>query len=212
MKKIAIAGAGGFAKEVVLTLQAINQIEPTWEIVGLFDDKKEPGHFFMGLNILGTIDDMNDLEGNVAIVIGVGRSLNLQSISEKLSTEKFSFPNIIHPTAFIHKESFKIGIGNIIQNNVLFSADNQIGNFNMLNFDVRVGHDTIIGNYNTFGVFTMISGGVQIGNANDFGINSGILQYKKIGNNNVIAPLSILYKSIKNDGHYIGNPAMPTGL
>ena len=43
MKKIAICGAGGFGKEVACILNLINEKQPTWELVGFFDDGKEKG-------------------------------------------------------------------------------------------------------------------------------------------------------------------------
>ena len=38
MKKIAIYGAGGFGREVACLLNKINEVEPTWDLVGFFDD------------------------------------------------------------------------------------------------------------------------------------------------------------------------------
>ena len=38
MKDIAIYGFGGFGREVACVIQAINEIEPTWNLVGFFDD------------------------------------------------------------------------------------------------------------------------------------------------------------------------------
>ena len=41
MKNIAIYGAGGFGREVACLLNIINEKEPTWNLVGFFDDGKE---------------------------------------------------------------------------------------------------------------------------------------------------------------------------
>ena len=38
MKDIAIYGFGGFGHEVACLIQHINEVEPTWNIVGYFDD------------------------------------------------------------------------------------------------------------------------------------------------------------------------------
>ena len=38
MKDIAIYGAGGFGKEVACLIKRINEQEPTWKLVGFFDD------------------------------------------------------------------------------------------------------------------------------------------------------------------------------
>ena len=212
MTKIAIAGAGGFSKEVFLTINSINKVDPQWEFLGFFDDNVPKQRFFLDYKILGTMNELNNINENIHVVVAAGKSVNILSILQKLTSDKLQFPNIIHPNVLYHSGSLNIGVGNIFQSFSSLSADNILGNFNVFNAGVRVGHDTIIGNYNTFAPSTLISGGVEIGDQNDFGMNSGVLQYKKVGNCNIIAPMSVLFKSVKDKGHYLGVPAMPTGV
>lgn len=213
MRKIAIAGAGGFSKEIYLTISDVNKIENRWEFIGFFDDNIPKGKFFMDFEVLGTMNDLNQINEKIDVIIAAGKSHNIVSIVKKLDSDKLNFPNLMHPSCqFLHFDSLIIGVGNIIQPYCSLSASNRIGNYNVFNAGARVGHDTIIGNYNTFATSSLISGGVEIGDQNDFGMNSGILQYKKVGNGNVIAPMSVLFKSIKDNGHYLGVPAMSTGV
>lgn len=213
MQRLAIAGAGGFSKEVFLTVMDINKTASRWDFIGFFDDNIPKGKFFMDYEVLGNMNDLNGINEATEVIIAAGKSTNILSIFKQLCSDKLTFPNIIHPSCqFIHFESLHIGEGNIIQPFSSLSADNIVGNFNVFNAGVRVGHDTVIGNYNTFATSTLISGGVTIGDRNDFGMNSGIIQYKKVGNNNVIAPLAVLFKSVKDNGHYMGVPAMSTGV
>jgi sugar O-acyltransferase (sialic acid O-acetyltransferase NeuD family) len=213
MRKLAIAGAGGFSKEIYLTINDINKIEPKWEFIGFFDDNVPKGKLFLNFDVLGTMNDLNQIKERIDVIVAAGKSRNIVSIIKKLNSDALGFPNLFHPSChFIHSDSLTIGKGNIIQPYSSLSADNKIGNFNVFNAGVRVGHDTIIGNYNTFATSTLISGGVEIGDQNDFGMNSGILQYKKVGNGNVIAPMSVLFKSVRDNGHYMGVPAMSTGM
>lgn len=213
MRKIAIAGAGGFSKEVYLTINDINKQENKWEFIGFFDDNVPTGRFFLDFLVLGTMNDLNRIDENLDVIIAAGKSHNILSIQKQLHSDKLNFPNLFHPSChFLHFESLSVGVGNIVQPYTSLSADNRIGNFNVFNAGVRVGHDTIVGNYNTFATSSLISGGVTIGDQNDFGMNSGILQYKKVGNRNVVAPMSVLFRSVKDDGHYMGVPAMSTGV
>lgn len=213
MRRVAIAGAGGFSKEIFLTISAINQQENKWEFIGFFDDNVPKGKFFLDFQVLGSMKDLNQINEEIDVVVAAGKSNNLLAIRNQLDSEKLNFPNLYHPSCqFLHFESLSIGAGNILQPYTSLSADNKIGNFNVFNAGVRVGHDTVIGNYNTFATSSLISGGVTIGDQNNFGMNSGILQYKKVGNRNVIAPLSVLFRSVKDDGHFIGVPAMSTGV
>ena len=40
MKKIVIVGAGGFGREVEWLIKSINQVNPTYEMIGFVDDGK----------------------------------------------------------------------------------------------------------------------------------------------------------------------------
>lgn len=42
MKKIAVYGAGGFGREVACMLRHINNITPTWDLVGFLTMEKSP--------------------------------------------------------------------------------------------------------------------------------------------------------------------------
>ena len=44
MKDIAIFGVGGFGREVLTLIQDINKVEPTWNVIGFFDDGYEIGY------------------------------------------------------------------------------------------------------------------------------------------------------------------------
>ena len=45
MRDIAIYGAGGFGREIACLIKEINGVEPTWNLIGFFDDGKEFGIF-----------------------------------------------------------------------------------------------------------------------------------------------------------------------
>ncbi|MDR1459358.1 MAG: serine acetyltransferase, partial [Bacteroidales bacterium] len=43
MKDIAIYGAGGLGREIACLIRHINENEPTWNLIGFFDDGKAKG-------------------------------------------------------------------------------------------------------------------------------------------------------------------------
>ena len=45
MKDIAIYGFGGYGREIASIIKCINTIEPTWNIIGFFDDDKDKQGF-----------------------------------------------------------------------------------------------------------------------------------------------------------------------
>ena len=56
MKDIAIYGFGGFGHEVACLIQQINDVKPTWSIIGYFDDGVEVGAECKYGKVLGDIN------------------------------------------------------------------------------------------------------------------------------------------------------------
>lgn len=209
MKDIAIFGAGGFGREVACLLYKINEVEPTWNLVGFFDDGieigKEVSHFG---KVLGGIKELNEWKSNLSMAITIGNPKIVESIVSKISNPNIQFPNIIAPTVyFSDPESFKIGRGNIIQKHCSFSCDVTIGDFNVMDGADVFGHDVVVGSFNTFMPAMRISGEVNVGNNNFFGVGSIILQQIKIGNNIRLGAGSVLIHKPKEGFLYMGNPA-----
>lgn len=210
MKDIAIFGAGGFGKEVACLIKRINEKEPTWNLIGFFDDNPElKGKMISHFGpCIGGIDDLNKYAEKIDLVIAIGSPVNLKKIVEKIDNPQVAFPNIIHPnTTYTDIETFQIGMGNIIQANCTMSCDVFIGDFNVLNGSVVFGHDVKIDSYNTFMPAVRVSGEVQVGNNNFFGVGSIVLQQLRIGSNIKLSAGSVLVTKPKDGQLYIGNPA-----
>lgn len=209
MKDIAIYGAGGFGKEVACLIHRINSASPQWNLIGFFDDGKAVGteisHFGM---VLGSIEDLNSFDKELSVVIAIGDSKIVKSITDSITNSLITYPNLIDPsTFFADKLTFKIGEGNIIQRNSSFSCDVTVGNFNIMNGSVSLGHDVCLGNYNSLMPGTRISGEVKIGDLNFFGVGSIVLQQIKIGNSVKIGAGAVMMTKPKDESLYIGNPA-----
>ena len=210
MKDIAIYGAGGFGKEVACLIKRINEKEPTWSLVGFFDDDpalkgKMISHFGP---CLGGIDVLNEYPTELSVAMALGNSHVVKQLVDKVKNDKISFPNLLDITFYqVDSETFNIGKGNIIQGKCCVSCDVKIGDFNVMNGSVDVGHDVTIGSFNTFMPAVRLSGEVRIGECNFFGINSIVLQQIKIGNDVRIGAGSVLMTKPKDGNLYLGVPA-----
>lgn len=211
VKDIAIYGAGGFGREVACLINRINEVEPTWNLVGFFDDdasligtRNEYGE------VLGGIQVLNSWPSNISIIMSIGKPQTVKAIVDKIDNPNIDFPNVIAPDAiFLDKENISMGKGNLICTGCLISCHTKIGDFNSFNDFVSIGHDTTIGNYNAFMTATRISGIVSIGDFNFFGVNSCLVQGVKVGNNTTIAAGSALIRRTRDGYTYIGVPASP---
>lgn len=208
MKEIAIYGFGGFGHEVACLIQHINSVEPTWNVIGYFDDGVPEGTECKYGKVLGNIDTLNSWLTPVNVVIAIGNVKNLETISSGITNPNVKFPNLIAPNCFFFdKESVVMGKGNIITFGCRMSCNINIGDFNILNGCVSFGHDVVLGNYNVMFPETRISGQVTIGDKNFFGARCFASQTIKIGNENRFGAGTFILRKIKDGGLYMGNPA-----
>lgn len=208
MKDIAIYGAGGFGREVVCLINAINNQAKVWNFIGFFDDGKEKGTKNEYGEVLGGIEELNNIDKPLSIVIAIATPKIVRKLVENIKSPLIEFPNLIAPDVVIFDENnIEIGKGNIISFGCTLSCNVIIGNFNIFNGGVSIGHDTKIDNYNSIMPAVKISGEVVIGNENYLGVNSTILQQIRIGNYTVVGANSLIIKKTKDGQTYVGSPA-----
>jgi sugar O-acyltransferase (sialic acid O-acetyltransferase NeuD family) len=207
MKDIAIYGAGGFGREIACMINQINAINPTWNLIGFFDDAvhKEGNRYG---KVIGNLQSLNGWKKPLALVLAIALPADLAKLSSGITNLRIAFPNIIAPNVNIFdRNAFKIGKGNLIFFGCRLSCDVIIGDFNLFNGAVSLGHDVKLGNYNVLQPSTRISGDCTVGDKNFFGVQSIVLQGLKIGDNTRIGALSVIMRNTKDDSLYFGNPA-----
>ena len=213
MKDILIYGFGGFGREVACILNKINEVSPTWNLLGYIDDGVEIGTECKYGKVLGNIDTLNGWDKPVSVAIAIGSTKYLKEIPEKINNQLVDFPNIIAPNIFYFDESsVAMGKGNIITFGCRMSCGITIGDFNILNGNISFGHDVVLGSYNVMFPEVRISGQTTIGDNNFFGARCFAAQCLKIGNRNRFGAGCYVLRKIKDDGTYMGNPAKKIDL
>jgi len=208
MRDIAIYGAGGMGREAACLIQIINKKEPTWNLIGFFDDGKNIGESNEYGCVIGGIKELNTWNKPLCLVFAIGSSQILSRLTSTITNHLLDFPNIISPdTIYFDENNVTMGKGNLISLGCLISCNVKIGDFNLLNSNITVGHDVVIGNCNAIMPNTRISGSVTIGNENFFGVSSVILQQVQIGNCTVIGANSLIIRKTKDGMTYMGSPA-----
>ncbi len=208
MKNIAIYGFGGLGREVACVIQKINEINPTWNLIGFFDDGEPVGKECKYGKVLGNIDTVNSWKETLSIVIAIATPKYLELISNKINNPLIDFPNIIAPGVFFFdEESVSMGKGNIITFGCRFSCGVSLGDFNILDGMISLGHETSIGSYNAIFPETRISGQTSIGNKNFFGARTFVAQGLKVGNESRFWAGTFVLRNTKDGLSYMGNPA-----
>jgi sugar O-acyltransferase (sialic acid O-acetyltransferase NeuD family) len=206
---IAIYGAGGFGKEVACLIDRINANGGDWNLIGFFDDSKPAGMAVSRYGtVLGGMDLLSSFAEPLAIAIAINDNKAVRRIRESISNPNVTFPNLVDPSLFlVDRQTFKMGEGNVIQNDCMISCDVSIGSFNLINDHVVIGHDNVIGNFNGLMPAAHLSGGITIGDNNLLGVASVVLQGMTIGSGVTLGANSVLMTQPRDNATYLGVPA-----
>lgn len=207
MKDIIIAGAGDLGKDVAWLIERINEVTPTWNILGfteITDDKE-----FQGYPILGN-DEVISKYSDVYVACAVANTKVRRKIIDSIS-KTANIATLIDPNAMIHP-SAKIGEGSMIFANTLVGVDANIGKQCILLYGGKVNHDCNIGDYVTIYPNATISGKCNIGNNCEVGTGSSMIQGTNICDDAIIGVGAAIFTSVKKPGTTYGNPAVTMGV
>jgi sugar O-acyltransferase (sialic acid O-acetyltransferase NeuD family) len=205
MKDLAIIGAGDFGREVALLVHQLNKAQPTWNLVGFYDDNLPKGSRVFKLPVLGGV---GDIKNDPSLVVGISNPKVKKSIVEKLAGQGFDFPSLISPSCEVGDPDNFLGKGCIITAGCILTVNITIGDFVIINLATTVGHDAHIGDFTSIMPHCSISGGAKIGSECYFGTGSSILQNLSIGDGSIIGAGAVITKSFPANAKLIGLPAI----
>ncbi len=212
MKKIGIIGGGGFGREIKVLIDAINSINQEYEIIGFFDDNIEQGKTINGIQNLGPIDILNNINYELCVAVGIGVPLIKQKIISEINNDYIKFPNLIHPNVIISKDEVRLGKGNVICAGNIITCNIVIEDFVTLNLCCTIGHDSIIESFSSFMPSVNISGEVKIKEAVYVGTGAKIINNLEIGKNTIIGAGAVVSKTLPENCTAVGIPAKPIKL
>jgi sugar O-acyltransferase (sialic acid O-acetyltransferase NeuD family) len=207
MKRIAIFGYSGFAKEVADICFALNYNE-----IVFLSAFGSIGDVINGIIVKAESEAYQLHENGFDFVIGIGDSALRSKIAQ--AYREFNFPTLIHPDCsfgiyqleqIINKKGSIICAGCRLTNNII------LGDFCILNLNTTVGHDSIIGDYVSIMPGVNISGNVEVGDGVFIGTGAAIIQGRvgeklRVGDKTVVGAATLITKSVPMDVTVVGVP------
>lgn len=186
MRDLVIVGMGGFGREVADIVDAINAVEPTWNLLGFLDDSPYPRDADrisrLGLKHLGGTDA--DIPP-ASYVIGIGSGVVRKRIARHLDAAGWSAATLIHPTATVGADT-RIDDGSIVCAGVRLTTNIHLGAHVHVNLNCTVGHDSTLQAFTTLNPLVAISGNCRIGDEATLGTHSAVLPSLAVGARAVI--------------------------
>jgi len=210
MKNLYLLGAGGFGREVLSILLAMQQHEQTWNIMGFLDDTKDP---LKGkpcdAQVVGSIQDYSPKKNDV-FALCVADPAGKERIVKVLEPRGAVFATIAPPSAYLGQYC-TVGEGAVIMPFFGMTVNCSIGRFATLQL-CGIGHDAQIGDFVTISAHAHLLGNVRIGNRVFLGANAVIAPNTHIEDDAYVGVGSVVLKRVRQGEKVFGNPAREIGL
>jgi sugar O-acyltransferase (sialic acid O-acetyltransferase NeuD family) len=205
---IAIVGAGGFGREVLMLLHQINQVQPTWQILGFYDDNPGLAPVINDKPYLGTLADLLRGDTSLALVLAVGDPRVKARLRQQLGAPQFYFPVLIHPSVANAGFQFnQIGEGCIICQSTIMTTNIVLGRHVVLNLGCTIGHDAVLGDFCSLMPQVNLGGGSQLQQGVFAGTNVTVLPLVRVGENSILGAGTVVTRDLPANCTAVGVPA-----
>jgi sugar O-acyltransferase (sialic acid O-acetyltransferase NeuD family) len=207
MKKLAIFGTAGFAKEL-LDLA----LDQGYTDICFLEQKVEGNRTVLGFPVLLESEIVSAEHFDFAI--GIAAPKIRQRIFETYS--QLNYPNLVHSQAtlgFGIREQLLYSKGVIIAAGARVTNSCSFGNFVVLSFNCTIGHDCKLDSYVSIMPGVNLSGCVHVETGVYIGTNAVILpgkdnqELKKLGEYSIVGAGAVVLKNTLVHTTYIGTPA-----
>lgn len=201
MKKLVIAGSGGFAGEVEWLIKRINAKGPVWDFLGFIDNERK------GPDIVGNDDFVIHHTEELYVSVAIGSPGIREKIYRLYKTNpKVRFANLVDPGVLL-SDSVCMGEGNIICAGSILTVNISMGNCNIINLNCTVGHESELGDFVTVNPGVNISGNVRIDSGSNIGTGTQIIQGRRIGKHTTVGAGAVVNKDLPDYCTAVGIPA-----
>ena len=200
-----IFGFGNLAHVIAKFLAAQNILVESFIVEDSFHNGDVDGNANC-LSVSEFVQKKDFMKKRVVFAVGYRDPKEKQLLFNRLDEVGINFVNLIFSKNYFINDD-NIGRGNIFFPEAMIEPSVQVGNGNVFWSRAHICHDTVIGDFNFFATNSVIGGETKIGNRNFFALGSTIRNGICIDNDVCIGMGSVVAKSIRQPGTYIGSPA-----
>lgn len=210
MKALIIIGAGGFGRETLDVVEAINRKAPQWRVLGVVDDRPAPIALerlaARGIAHLGEVATMPADRESVHFAVGIGSPVTRATIAHQLAAAGYRAATLIHPSATVGSQ-VTIGEGTIVCGGVQVSTNVRLGRHVHVNPNATLGHDAVLEDFVSVNPAAIISGEVRIAEHALIGAAATVLQGLTVGRRATVGAAACVTRDVADDAIVKGVPA-----
>lgn len=187
---IAIMGCGGFGREVIDVIDAINASQSTWNLIGFFDDSPSEENLEavarLGLLVVGPANRETITSSSAThYVVGIGDGNIRRSLAARADGAGLEAAVLVDPRAYIGRD-VQIAPGTIVAAQAHVTTNVRLDRHVHIDRASQVGHDSRVGAFATIHPGSVVSGNCVIAEGAKLGTHSTVLPGLTIGEGAVI--------------------------
>lgn len=214
MQHVIVIGAGGFGREALDVLEAINRSQPgpRFSILGVVDDQPSPTAISRlrdrGYEHLGGLDQWAAEDSEALYVLAVGNPRVRSEICSRIRSSSMNLSPLtaVHPSAVVGS-AVRIGAGSVVCAGVQISTNVRLGEYVHLNPGTIIGHDAELADFVSINPGAVISGDVAVGRAVLVGAGAVVLQGLSIGADATVGAGGVVTRDVEGSIVVKGVPA-----
>lgn len=210
MRELVIIGAGGFGRETLDVVHAINATSPAWQVIGVIDDAPSDTNLAR-LSARGVphLGGMARLPPAVDVAVAVGDPATRSMLVASLEGRGHHSPSLVHPSALIGSE-LQHGEGLVVLGGVSIGTNVALGAHVHLNAHAVIGHDARLCDFVSINPNATVSGECTVGPRTLVGASSTILQQLAIGADTTVGAAACVARDVAASTTVVGVPARPS--
>lgn len=211
-RPLVVIGAGGFGRETLDVVAAVNAAAPApvFDLLGVIDtgpsDLNLRRLFDLGVAHLGSEAHWLERGENAEYAIGIGAPAVRERLAALFDDHGLTAATLVHPTAVIGSRSF-LDPGVIVCAGVQISTNVHLKRHVHLNPNVTIGHDSVLEPFVSVNPGAIVSGEVTVGSGTLIGSGAVILQGLSIGVKSIIGAAACVVGDVPPQVTVKGVPA-----
>lgn len=205
---LVIVGCGGHGREMFATVTALNEVQPTWNVLGFVDD--DPADLDrverLGASLLGPVEWLQ--EHPCTYALGIGTSATRRIISAQLDAAGCSAATVVHPGASVGPD-VRLDPGVVVYDRTTITTDVHVGRHSHLNVACAVQHDSSVGEFVQMSPGVLVNGDCRIGDDVFLGSGAIVTRGCAVGEAARIGAGAVVLADIGAGLTAVGAPAAP---
>jgi len=204
---LVIVGAGGFGRECLDIVEALNRCGADLDFLGFLDDTGGDDQLLRRRDAV-CLGPIADTPADVSHVIAIGDGSARRRIAEALEGNGRSPAVLVHPQSTVGSDC-RIGEGTIVNTGARATTNITLGCHVQLHANCTVGHDAELDDFVSVYPGATISGSVRLGAGVTIGTGANVLPGVRVGAGGFVGAGAVVTRDVAPGTTVVGVPAAP---